>query len=414
MKPIVKAMITAFCTLSLAGLGMLGGCSAPEDFLRAECDPNAFEPDPWCRVANDAGTDAESDASIDAESDADLDGSALKEDPGLQPSVFPTCKGECVPEASGPTALGWPNEPLIVWFGPKSKLKDQTCPGGLPFEKVRGYDKLVAPPAKCDACACLADGSCTGLPENIAIQSGKCGVGNVQITPFDGPPNWDGSCTSVNAMAAGKLCNGVPCAQAVTTSPLPVPTNESCTPTAEKPNATLDKHDWLDGALACHAQDRMETCTTAPEHCAELLPDGWLRCVARNGKHDACPGNYNDSGPFVFYQDNPIDDRSCSECICGAPKDSICTGSLRLFSDSLCTNELNNNQIASTNPFCADLSPPGLAVGSKTFGDLKYWPGTCAVTGGEPIGTVTPNDDENSVVTICCRAPGPSPLPDLR
>ncbi len=381
--------------------------SATEDALYG-CDPNAIRPDPGClkqiSVKSDAGTDADSDAS------------AAKDDPGLGPSVFPpanACQGDCVPEADGPLAIDWPYETVVVWFGSKSELATKTCPSTTLYEKVRGFSHLVAPPAKCDACACVAAGVCTGLPAGIEIRSGTCNVSNVQTTPFDGPANWDGSCTSVNAMAAGKLCNGAPCAQSVSTLALPAPTDESCTPAAETPTATLEKHEWLDGALACHAKDLVGTCKTAPEHCVDVPPDGWLHCLARSGKHDVCPNNYNDSGPYWVYQDNPIDDRGCSACTCGTPKDGICVGSLRLYSDASCTNELNKYQIASTNPFCADLSPPGLALGSKTFGNLAYWPGTCAVTGGDPIGAVVPNENENAgAVTFCCRAPGsPPPKP---
>lgn len=374
------------------------------------CDDNA----PWAAQyhCRDAGTDTESDAGTDAPNLKDDNG------PGLMPSYFPplppanACKADCVPEASDSYALDWPYEPLAVWFGSKSDLDKMTCPPSTGYEKVRGFSNLVAPPAKCDSCACSANGSCNGLPENIEIRSGMCNASNVETTPFDGPTNWDGSCTSVDAMAAGKLCNGVPCAQSISTLPLPGPTNDSCTPTVEKPNATLENHEWLEGALACHAKDLDGTCATTPEHCVETLPEGWLHCLARTGKYDVCPDNYNDSGPYWIYQDNPIDDRGCSDCACGAPKDSICTGSLRLYSDSSCTKKINEYQIASTNPFCADLSPPGLALGSKTFGDLTYWPGTCDVTGGEPIGMVIPNDNVNSgVVTFCCRAPGLPPLP---
>lgn len=411
MKHAISALCLSIVIGSYVGTSILGGCTAPEDFGQGQCKQDAFDPDPWCRTATDAGTDAESDA----DSDAEIDGSALKDDPGLMPSVFPTCTAECVPEASGPTALDWTNEPLIVWFGPRSEVNAKNCPGGTPYEKVRGFDKLVAPPAKCDACACAAGGSCTGLPETIELRSGKCGVSNVQTTPFDGPPNWNGSCTSANAMPAGKLCNGVFCAQSVSTSALPAPTNESCTPAVEKPAATLDKHEWLEGALACRAQDLEGTCAVTPEHCVDLLPeDGWLRCIARSGKYDACPDNYTDSGPHWIYQDNPIDDRGCSACSCGAPKDGVCIGSLRLYSDGLCANQLNDNQLASTGPFCVDLQPPGLGLGAKTISNLSYIPGTCAIAGGEPTGTVVPNDDDMSgVVTFCCRDPEPPPLPPL-
>jgi len=390
------------------GTALLASACSDVPFLGGDkCgDPTSpFAAEYHCATI-DAGTDAESDAAPDAPS--------AKDDPGLQASVFPTCKTDCVPEASGPTAIDWPYEPLVVWFGSKSELATKTCPPNTLYEKVRGFNNLVAPPAKCDACTCLADGSCTGLPATIEIRSGKCNASNVQTTPFDGPPNWDGSCTSVNAMAGGKLCNGVPCAQSVSTSALPTPTNELCTPTVEKPTATLDKHEWLDGALACHGQDLAGTCAITPEHCVDILPEGWLHCLARTGKHDSCPNNYNDSGPYLIYQDNPIDDRGCSACSCGAPKDGVCIASLRLYSDGLCTNQLNDNQLGSTDPFCVDLVPPGLALGAKTISNLSYVPGTCSVSGGEPIGTVVPNDSENSgVVTFCCRTPVPPPLPPL-
>lgn len=401
---ILSASVVAMASLAVLGNG---GCSnVPVAFDEFTCDATPFTPNPDCTKPIDAGPDGES-------SDAGVDGSNLKDpdDPGLQPSVFPTCKTECVPEASGPTAAGWSIEPVIVWFGAKSELDKKECPPETLYENVRGFENLVAPPAKCDTCTCLATGSCTGLPTSIEIRSGKCGVSNVQTTPFDGPPNWNGSCTSVNAMAAGKLCNGVPCAQSVSTPPLPSPANETCAPMTEKPTAILETHEWLGGALACRAKDLDGTCTPTPEHCVNPLPDGWLRCVVQKGKHNECPGNYNDFAPRFVYQDNPIDDRGCSACACGTPKDSICTGSLRVYSDASCTNELNNNQLASTGPFCVDLVPPGLALGSKRFGDLKYWSGTCSATGGEPIGTVVPNDDVNSVTTICCRSPELPPLP---
>ena len=410
----MKHSFGIFClsliTSALFGTSTIGGCSAPEDFGEVDCKENAFQPDPWCQ---DAGTDGKADASNLKDPD----------DPGLNPAILPepldpkACKGDCVPEASGPTALDWTWEPLVVWFGSKSEVVAKTCPVGTPYEKSLVFDKLVAPPAKCDACACLPDGSCNGLPSTIEIRSGTCNASNVETTPFDGPPSWDGSCTSVNAMAAGKLCNGVPCAQSVSASTLPGPTNESCTPTIEKPNATIDKHEWLDGALACGAKDLEGTCATTPEHCVERLPDGWLHCLARSGKHDVCPDNYNQYGPRLFYGDKPIDDRGCSACTCGMPKDSICIGSFRLYSDSTCATEINKYQIASTNPPCWDLSPPGLALGSKAIVNLSYLPGTCAVTGGEPIGTAIPNEDANAgAVTFCCRDrdPEPLPLPPLR
>lgn len=396
----------------LCVLGTLAACTAPYETTIGSCDPAAIYPGIECRNGADAGTDAESDAGTDAESNM----SSAKDNPGLDPSLFfpdpNACKGDCVPEASGPTALDWTWEPLVVWFGSKSEVDTKTCPPETPYEKARGFNNLVASPAKCDACACLPQGSCTGLPETIEIRSGMCSASTVETTPFDGPPNWGGTCTSVNAMAAGKLCNGVPCAQSVSTSTLPAPTNESCTPTVEKPNATIDKHEWLDGALACNAKDLTGTCAAAPEHCVNTLREGWLHCLARTGKHDVCPANYNDYGPRRIYDDNPIDDRGCSACACGAPKNSICIGSLSVYADGSCMSEFIKLPLSSIDPSCGTITPPGRAVGSKTINNLSYVPGTCAATGGEPIGLAIPNDN-SGVTTICCRAPGPPPPPPV-
>lgn len=387
---------------------VINGCSAPPETLLAYCDSNAFLPDPWCRDV-DAGTDAETDA----ESDAGTDASPAIDDPGFESSVFPTCETECVPEAAGPNADGW-SEPRVVWFGPNSELDAHQCPDGVSYEKLKRFDKLVAPPAKCDACACLPNGSCNGLPDTIEIRSGTCNASNVQTTPFEGPPNWDGSCTSVNAMAAGQLCNGVPCAQSVGASALPAPTNESCTSTVEKPNATLENHEWLEGVRVCGAKDLPGTCAVTPERCVGPLDDGWLRCVSHPGKQDACPGNYNEFAPRFVYLDNPIDDRGCSACACGTPKDGICLGSFSVYSDNSCSTQFAQMQLSSLDGNCVGITPAGGAVGSKKISNLSYLPGTCAVTGGESIGTVIPNDDENSITTICCRSSELPPLPPIR
>lgn len=390
-------------------------CSSATETNVYPCDPKAVLPDPGCLKQT---SDTE-DAGTDAESDAEIDGSALKDDPNLDPSILPdpkACKGDCLPEPSDTSAGAWPNEPLLVWFGAKSQMPEN-CPEEAPAMKWERFGGLVAPPAQCEACECSANGSCTNLPASIEIRSGTCNASNVQTTVFDGPPNWDGTCTSANAMAAGKLCNGVPCAQSVSASPLPGPTNESCNPIAEKPTATLPKHEWTEGALACNRMDLDGACKTDSDHCRPTLPSSWLHCVAREGKYNECPANYNDEkGPRWYYNDNPIDDRGCSACSCGAPKDGLCTGSLSVYGDGSCTNEFVKLPLSSADPSCGTITPQGRAVGSKTISNLSYIPGTCAVAGGEPIGAVVPNDDAMSgVVTFCCRAPAPpSSLPPLR
>ncbi|HRI69114.1 MAG TPA: hypothetical protein PK156_33015, partial [Polyangium sp.] len=153
--------------IAVVVVAAINGCSAPPETQLGYCNSLGIIPAPECLAKSDAGTDAESDAGIDGANLLDPD------DPGLQPSVFAMCKTECVPEAEGPFADGW-SEPRVVWFGPNSELAAHPCPDGVSYEKLKRFDKLVAPPAKCDACACLPEGSCNGLPDTIEIRSGTC------------------------------------------------------------------------------------------------------------------------------------------------------------------------------------------------------------------------------------------------
>jgi hypothetical protein len=93
----------------------------------------------------------------------------------------------------------------------------------------------------------------------------------------------------------------------------------------------------------------------------------------------------------------------------------LCNASLRMYSDATCTKELNSNLLASTDPFCVDV-PPGIGLAAKRITDLSYVPGSCEVTGGEPIGTATPNSSTETTVTICCGVPNSSQptLPPLK
>jgi len=243
------------------------------------------------------------------------------------------------------------------------------------------------------------------LPASIEIRAGLCNISNVQTTSFDGPADWTGTCTSDNAMPAGTMCNGVPCAQSVSASPLPAPVNETCIATADKPTATIAKHEWLDGALVCSRDDLPGTCADPLEQCRPWMPTPWVYRVAREGIHQECPANYAE-GPRWFYDDKPLDDRGCAECKCGDVKGGVCAASLRLYADAACAQELNNNLLTSTDPFCVDV-PPGIGLAAKRITNLSYVPGSCGVTGGEPIGIAAPDSNEETSVTICCRTADP-------
>ncbi|WP_437677271.1 hypothetical protein [Sorangium sp. So ce131] len=55
--------------------------------------------------------------------------------------------------------------------------------------------------------------------------------------------------------------------------------------------------------------------------------------------------------------------------------------------------------MSSSVPFCV-VTPPGVALGSKTAAVVAVEPGACAPHGGEPIGELQPSTPS----TFCCVA----------
>lgn len=389
MKLLAKAVFASLSAVTLAGLGTLGGCSAPEDFLRAKCDPDAFEPDPWCRTAADAGTDAESDA--------DPDGASLRPEAACLDKG-----GECVPIPSDKNAYKWEG-PAAVWMGPTSE-KPTECPfdGSIVGEKYAG---LYAPPLDCAQCECeKATGNCAGVPDSISVGTTMCMMGGISV-PFDGPGGWNGACTSANAIPAGAQCppgSGTPCVQSIAWSALPGPQNESCIvkqqPVPGLHGMTIS---WEKAAVMCDSSLAEDLCSDGQKLCIPDVIWPWVQCVWLDGEHEnECPDGYKFSS-HVFYDEKPIDTRACTECSCGAPTGGECVANFGIFSDSTCTTEIQNQTISSVMPDCDLIFPAGLAISSKSITDHSYVPGTCAASGGEPIGEAV--IDETKATTFCCR-----------
>lgn len=411
MKQIVSGIITLVCTFLVGGLGTVGGCSAPDSFSRAECDPNAFEPDPWCRDAADAGIDA-NDAGTDADDESDA-ANAI-DDPGLDTSYWvapDSCKtGVCVPDPSGPGALLWANVPISLWVGPIDQVP-AACPDdkvyGVPSEKLLAFDQLVAPPATCSPCSCgSSEGTCSGVPETLELRAGTCAQSGVVTVAFDAPANWDGSCTNANTIGAGAKCpagSQTLCTQSVHSSALPSPTNDACKPSVSVPSFAL-KTSWEIGALACYGNTQAQSCgtTSLTTYCVNDPGPAWLHCTYREGVHETCPDNYQ-YARHVLYPKEPIDDRGCSACECGAPMGSACLASLSLSTDGVCNSQNVNLQVVSTHGICYDFAAPGIAIGSKAIVNRTYVAGVCATSGGDAIGSAAPNVDK--AVTFCCMEP---------
>jgi len=376
-----------FVVMGMLGGGGLYACTSQEQFVQRSCNPDGLLLDPVCRVQADAGTDAASDASSDAA------------------RVEATCGGRCVPVPSGNNAGLWSEVPISLWVGPAPKPGEAppACPGDVSSEKFRLFAALDAPPAACDACECEpSEGKCgSGIPEKIEIRAGSCTETNASTLPFNGPPGWDGSCTSEGALPTGALCNGELCAQSVPASPLPGPTTENCAPKSGTPTFAKSTS-WQLHAIACMANTDDDLCgeKADKQYCVSEPGPGWLHCVSRAGEHDVCPENYK-SSRWVLYEENAVlDDRDCADCECGAPSGSECVATLRLFDDAACTKQFAENLLGSTGDQCTNLFPDGHAIGAKAITDVSYVPGSCSAIGGEPKGQAKP--DAKGAVTFCC------------
>ncbi len=54
--------------------------------------------------------------------------------------------------------------------------------------------------------------------------------------------------------------------------------------------------------------------------------------------------------------------------------------------------------LSAAGPSCAEVEPPGAALGSKRVAALAYHPGSCAAAGGEEVGEAEPS----GTATFCC------------
>ena len=397
-----KMSFAAFC-------GVLGmntyACYAPEDFFESKCDATGLLPSRLCVGQADAGADADGDT--DAKQNA-------IDDPGLNTANMAppgNCNtGHCLPVPTGDDAGLWSTRPLSLWIGPVDQAPT-TCPDdpvvGVPNLKFRLFDKLVAPSATCPACTCgPSEGTCTDAPEKIELRAGKCNQSGVPVYPFDGPAGWGGLCSNDDTIAASAKCpagSQTLCAQSVRSSALPLPADEACKASASAPPPALETA-WEVAGVACHANTEGQSCgtDTLKMYCVNTPGPAWLQCVYRDGVHETCPGHYTYRRE-VLYPKAPIDTRECLACTCGAPVGSICKGTLGLYADTACGVGLINNTIASTGESCFDLQPPGLGIGSKAVSNLTYLPGTCAASGGEPVGNAIA--DVQNAVTFCCMEP---------
>jgi hypothetical protein len=298
------------------------------------------------------------------------------------------CGGDCVP--FGPDE--W-TVPLLVWFGDESSAP--ACPSLAPDVVYEGRAGLDTSPASCGACSCDPPQGTCALPSSLTASAAACPGSGPYVTPFDPPPAWDGSCTTNDAVAAGKACGsfGVPCVQSVTTAPL-VMTESGCTPQQQivPHSGTIT---WSSFARACRGNGGGGTCTEPGGMCVPPASKGFRRCVQVAGDLE-CPSYTPYTEKHTFYG-GADDSRDCSPCSCGAPAGSSCSATLTIYTDGMCSAPILSKQIDSAGPHCDDLVA-GSALGSKSISPPTYTAGQCQSSGGDPTGSISPVMPS----TFCC------------
>jgi len=303
----------------------------------------------------------------------------------------PSCAGECVPIVP----IGWFG-PVLLWTGPEGK-PPPSCPESASKLDYRVWHADLVVPNECGACSCTPSTGACELPTSIAARAASCPGTGAWVTPFDGPAGWDGACTDVNAIPQGKDCGGVPCVQSLVNGSMKMIEN-GCTPIQGPPPTPLGGPSWQTQARVC------QVTTQSSGDCEDGLlcvpkadpPPEFKQCIWKEND-ELCPPDY--PAKSVFY-DNFVNGLTCTPCACGPTMGSMCTALLRGYTDNTCGNEYIKLSIGSVSPACVDIVPPGLPLGSKRVTDIVYHPGTCQVSGGEPVGAVEPSEPS----TFCCRA----------
>ncbi|WP_438026047.1 hypothetical protein [Sorangium sp. So ce233] len=376
----------------LVGSLVLPGCPNEDVIVTGPCQPQEYG-NPGCPWPEEGGGGAGGEGGAGGGGGAGGAG-------GTGGGDETACAGDCVP----PAPLGWFG-PALLWFGPRDQAPD--CPAAAPNIGYEGFADLAPAPLACAACLCdppdAATASCQlplGWSAHTSTSTTCSGDPGSVETAFAAPDGWDGACTAANAIPAGQDCGGQPCVQSLSIDAPAVLVTAACTPRVdEPPPARLDP--WQTRALAClpgaytECPGDRSTCMPSPDQPGMPLPGGFLTCIFHEGDV-TCEEPYLDR--HVFYG-GADDTRGCSECGCGEPEGASCTIMASVYSDGACAEQVASNLVSSMAPFCG-VTPPGVALGSKSAEVVAVDPGGCAPSGGEPLGELLPAEPS----TFCCQA----------
>jgi hypothetical protein len=186
----------------------------------------------------------------------------------------------------------------------------------------------------------------------------------------------------------------VPCVESVTSEGTHV---EPCSPQAQG-DEVKPPPSWGLVAQQCIVEPVPRLDCDTGQACAPSLSEGFRLCLYMKGDRPEVPCPAPDYPErFVVYAAPVQDTRGCSPCTCGEPEGADCAAYVSIFTDSACGAPVGAATPTLDDPACVDI-PSGSALGSKSASLVVDKPGTCAPSGGEFVGDVTPVGP----MTLCC------------
>lgn len=280
----------------------------------------------------------------------------------------------------------------LFLIGPTAEVDalGSPCPSTTSVS-FKGYAGPVVPPLTCPTCSC-SDAVCA-LPKQMHASSTKCPGAGAEVTTFDAPLDWSGTCSADGSLPADLACDGGPCVESFTVAAPDAPT---CQPLALG-DAVVAPVRWSTAVVECPLKELPQGSCGPGDVCVPPVPAGYTMCLWMHGDElvlcdDAFPRR------IVAYQDVSSDDRACSPCECSAPLGANCSAIVSVFADGNCATMLGSVPVAPGQAGCVDLLS-GSPLGSKAAALVLNKPGTCEALGGVAVGDIHPIGAR----TLCCQ-----------
>jgi hypothetical protein len=331
--------------------------------------------------------------------DNDLDGKIDCADTDCQ--VGFSCHNPVTPEL---TAAGWTGHYALA-DGAVAALPG-SCPGATyPNPFYAGYRLLNAPAATCSACSCSAPLGET-CQVTLHVVGGTCAQwlgGTACAAPV--PSTADGSCDqsggffpAVNTCgpAVGNTCPGgsSPCNQAVAADPAVI-IGGSCNASQQTP--TIPPTSWNNAARACQPAAEGKGCANSYA-CLPNAPSPFgAICIAHLGDIKCPDATLGYTTKKTFFDVDPADDRTCTDCACSGVNGASCTASTEIYSDPV--QNSCSTKVATVPPGgCTALAGNPIIGGRKGVG-TSITAGSCSPSGGQATGSAVGLNP----VTFCCQ-----------